>query len=518
MDWTQAFVDDGSQAHPLLLSRASRLLGGSYGAKVAYCFCLNYMLGVGALGVPHAFVEGGILLSCLCMLCVAVISVITVVWMAEVCARAQPPECRESDTSLHDVQECSREETTPILRGGSRSSRRNPAARPSFALRNKYEVTELCEFFMGQWGKYTYQSSLMFLMYTGLWAYSSVFLTSVAEMFPLNYLCGECEVDKQEQFSIMFYSMFFSAIVVPLSCLDLTEQISVQVFLTVARFLTFFLMIGSCIVAILTDPDDSPVKEQHNYPFVADFALWNSSNFGVIFTTSVFSLLFQHSIPGLIHPIKNKRRVVSVLVSAIVTTAVLYVLLGTLCACYFGAAAEESINLNWKAFTFGVDEGSATFFKNTLLRFFRYIIVLFPAVDVLSVFPLIAITLGNSLEYSVGRVLLSASTEREGTGYSLLRSHQIFRIAAAVPPIIACLFYRKLAMILQVSGLFGLYVAFFTPALLILLSRKKCERVFNGKAIPTMFDTVLSHPFFVWLVLAFATFATGCVLFGLMKR
>ena len=450
MDWTQVFVDDGTQTHALLQSRVSRLLGGSYGAKVAYCFCLNYMLGVGALGIPNAFVKGGVVLSSAIMILVTLVSIITVVWMAEVCARAQAPECREEEPEERTrlVSEASsflghsyQSPTTPL--SGSRY--RNPAARPSFSLRNQYEVTELCDFFLGYRGKYFYQIALMFLMYTGLWAYSSVFLTSVAEMFPLSFLCKHCDV---EELSIYVYAVLFASIAVPLSCVDLTEQISIQVVLTLARFLTFFTMIGSCLYGIFADPYDAfpPRESTAKAPYTADFSLFNFSHFGVVFTTSVFSLLFQHSVPGLIHPIKDKRKVLRVLISAIVSTSALYICLGSLCAIYFGSSVKESVNLNWKSFSFGVDRITSSAVQIWAIELLRYIVVLFPAVDVLSVFPLIAITLGNSLEYTwktlmFGKIEQSRSDELELCSCS----HKYFRVLAALPPIIGCLLYRKLA-------------------------------------------------------------------------
>jgi hypothetical protein len=45
------------------------------------------------------------------------------------------------------------------------------------------------------------------------------------------------------------------------------------------------------------------------------------------------------------------------------------------------------------------------------------------------------------------------------------------RLFASAPPIVGALFLQDLGVILQVSGLFGTYVALFTPAFLVLAAR-----------------------------------------------
>jgi hypothetical protein len=46
---------------------------GSYGTFVAYCFTVNYVLGVGILGIPWGFVRAGVALSPLVLLVVSLL-------------------------------------------------------------------------------------------------------------------------------------------------------------------------------------------------------------------------------------------------------------------------------------------------------------------------------------------------------------------------------------------------------------------------------------------------------------
>ena len=62
---------------------------GSYGSFVAYCFCVNYILGVGVLGVPHGFYAGGVAFGPIFLLIVTIMAALVVQWILEAMARAQ---------------------------------------------------------------------------------------------------------------------------------------------------------------------------------------------------------------------------------------------------------------------------------------------------------------------------------------------------------------------------------------------------------------------------------------------
>ena len=124
------------------------------------------------------------------------------------------------------------------------------------------------------------------------------------------------------------------------------------------------------------------------------------------YSTALFSQLFQHSVPGLIRPLPElqKPKVKRVFATALFTTASLYLLLGAVSVCYFGSSTLSSINLNFTNFTYGVDMDNAPMWKILLVNSLSNIVVLFPAADTISVFPLIANTLGNNLSTSIPKV------------------------------------------------------------------------------------------------------------------
>lgn len=87
------------------------------------------------------------------------------------------------------------------------------------------EVTDLVLEYLGPYGKAAYQLSLMLLTYVGLLAYTQVFNSSfISQVWP--------------ESPVWFPAAVFGIIVVPLSCFDLAEQVTVQVLMSLLRFLS----------------------------------------------------------------------------------------------------------------------------------------------------------------------------------------------------------------------------------------------------------------------------------------
>jgi len=204
-----------------------------------------------------------------------------------------------------------------------------------------------------------------------------------------------------------------------------------------------------------------------------------------MFTTAIFSQLFQHSVPGLISPLspEHKKHVPTIFRCALATTSLIYIATGCMCVIYFGSDLQQSVNLNFVDFTWGVgdndDDPYST--KRVLISIVSMIVVLFPALDTLSVFPLIANTLGNNLNSAFPGMsgLVRHSGWVKEHGYVRRVTLIMWRLVAAIPPIVASVFVSDLIFSLQVAGLCGIVVALVTPALL----QRQCE--FRGALIPT---------------------------------
>lgn len=603
MDWSSVFEDEGEEDGNWVreeISSRTRILNifgkDGYTPLVCYAFTVNYILGVGCLGIPFAFLQCGIVLGSVLVVVLSVVSFVTVIWVASATQQeitiaayhltkstnpfvmspfssqvrrnhqlrnsskarhaAQKPTDRTADSSTEIVQGPSNilmlslksvissttmesfgllssavtpvHHSTTVQPGGKISySSLSPievghhhhtlgeewhfASLPSSTRLTNHnhmklqksssrttsldnlslhqqqqqqrasiveqmtvqelEVTDLVEEFLGGTGKMIYQFALLALTYVGLLAYTQVF----NETFRLQVWPSVPR---------WLPPILFGVMVVPLSCFDLQEQIAVQVTMSLLRFFSLGILMIGTLVALCVDYQNSALAETtsiSNY----HIPMMNWNGFGVMFTTAIFSQLFQHSVPGLIRPLskENKKFIPTIFKAALISTALLYIATGTICVLYFGNNLNQSVNLNFVGFAWGVTVPANPSAMNLAhywsVKALAMIVVLFPALDTLSVFPLIAITLGNNLNAAFPHIHFFTSNSDS------LHSHQnqphdsesnhwtptqrkriMWRLIAAIPPILCSLSIRHLVISLQIAGLCGILVALVFPALL----------------------------------------------------
>jgi hypothetical protein len=240
--------------------------------------------------------------------------------------------------------------------------------------------------------------------------------------------------------------------------------------------------------------------------------------------------------------------------ACLLTTCSLYLLLGITASSYFLQDTNPSVNLNFVP-SYGEQSQRPTQHKITwvvvtdiLGTWINYIILLFPALDTLSVFPLVAITLGNNLlavnhghlvhyltlhPNSVLWMLLSFSnncitcpsaedkhsatisttalTLQQKKKNAMKVATVVFRLIAAIPPLLGSLIASDLSFSLQLAGVAGLYVAFVTPALLQRKSHKYIESHYHFINTITTGGNIhsgwYSKPYLPTYVLIFASFS-----------
>jgi amino acid permease len=531
MDWSQIYEETGSDPEPdfptfhppfnnpvRLISFAEDSFSSGYTYKAAYIFTINYILGVGCLGVPFGFARAGIALGSALVCLVTVLSYFTVMFVAETVKRAEelarmpcergskcwrcfkkhgaggvcvPVEDDAATPLKSAIADDSYDALTPQSTNTSSSANRNNRLRSDtmdseanidWSAEKSYEVISLCMKFLGKRHVVMYQFSLLGLMYVGLLAYSQVFANSVQSTMSTDL-------------PRWLLAMIFGLLVLPLSVVDLESQISVQAAMAVARFVAIFIMVAGSLYALFTDPaDNESTRSSPPYiaPSVEDKMSYSYafSGFGIIFSTALFSQLFQHSVPGLIQPLPkaHKKYVKHVFSAALSTTCFLYLLLGITAACYFGATTSSSINLNFTDFYYGLTLETASKSQLTVISVLSQVVVLFPALDTLSVFPLISNTLGNNLNSSAPHATRMISQflkpRYEAAGRTAADRHKkarqistaMFRLIAATPPIILSVYCSDLAFSLQLAGVAGLYVAFICPSFLQLRSIEAMNR------------------------------------------
>lgn len=306
---------------------------------VAVAFTLNYIVGTGFLTLPWAFSKAGCFLSILVLSGVLYFSIASSLFLLETMARAETMHSLKHNetTLLHDYQ--------------------NNISKPNIIGNQKFEVTELCSIFLGTYGKRIYTFCITVYLYCTLVAYSTVFANSFASHFNI----GES--------SYFFYLSLFGCIVIPLSCMELSEQISIQVTLTFGRFLMFFFMILSVSYAFLFQ--NTPF--QNISPTHGNFEDFHLDQLHIVLPVIVYANIFHHSIPALSHPVENKLQLGSIYTTSIMICFISYLVLGVVVSLYFGSLTPPSSNLLWVHYT-GI-YGTPSYLGSMIGMF----VVIFPA-------------------------------------------------------------------------------------------------------------------------------------------
>jgi len=483
---------------------------------VGFCFTINYILGTGFLTVPWAFAQGGLALSAVVIVAVGMLSDVAKNFLLETMARAEAmldgrmhwiernpgdeerqmlvyssvvARCDSADLlqSAAEVESYGSVSMTPAI-SGKFNSVHNGSSLPGTPIhslpgtpapsqpgtprgrrlirrplqtypvkRRKFEVNTLCRVFLGKLGLRVYTGFLCLYIYCTLWAYTSVFAASMAGAAPL-FADGDADSN------YLVFAVVFAAMVVPLSCMEMDEQVPVQVAMTGARFLMLGLMIGTSSLCAL----DSAREEG----FVEDAPMVRLSGISKMAPVMVFAHIYHHSIPGLAHPVADKEKLSGMFRSTTVFSTVAYACIGLILSSSFGGNIEQSANLNWKGFTGGTavygGDGQIISIAWWAKAISLYVLC-FPALDVVSAFPLNAMTLGNNMMGAFyGRNIHEVEKNR------WIRTR--FRLMASVPPIVFGILERQLGTITDYAGTTGFVIGFSFPALLYLRSRTLAKR------------------------------------------
>ena len=417
---------------------------------VGFCFTINYILGTGFLTVPWAFTQGGLALSTVVIISVGVFSDMAKNFLLETMARAEAM----LDNQMHWIKRNAGDEekgmvvfspmvmkgeTSDLLQsatmtydstavagnlthglGGSSGKLMNMSlpgtpgaslpgtpgvsqpgtpsndkahrgrrlihkAPPKYIVKHrKFEVNSLCRVFVGKAGLRLYTGFICLYIYCTLWAYTCVFASALAKAAPF-FAGGNTDTN------YVIYSGIFAAMVVPMSCMELDEQVTVQVMMTGARFLMLALMVST---SSLCAHDMTQTEAFQEAP------MFRPAGIDKMLPIMVFAHIYHHSIPGLAHPVADKKKLSGIYRATTVFSTIAYTFIGLILGSAFGKNIEQSSNLNWKHFTAGtaVFDGDGNIISVAWwAKAISLYVLCFPAIDVISAFPLNAITLGNNM-------------------------------------------------------------------------------------------------------------------------
>ena len=459
----------------------------SFGVTVA--FTLNYIIGTGFLTLPWGFNQTGNVLGVTTLGIMTMFAISAALLMLEAMARAEAyaNQTNNFGSFMGDNPVTTYKSLLPIsLRNDSQQfvslkitktdnnmiRNAKPVSEFHVVGNQKYEVTELCKIFLGKQSVRVYTFLISVYMYGTLWAYATVFADSLAMRLPLNPTGNSTVVSSA---SYGMYLLLFAMIVVPSSLIELSEQIYVQVTLSICRVLMLVLMVGTITHAIwLQNEDIKNGRGNISQPFgpltrvTTDYSIrddpLNMNKLYLLLPMAAYATIFHHSIPSISQPVKDKMQLGRIFTTTLVLCFVAYITMAIVIANYFGNETLISSNLDWEFYWGQLNSNREI---PLYARCISSFVVLLPALDVASAFPLNAITLGNSLmsAYYGSKIHVLGINESR-------RSRIIFRIIAAVPPLFAASLVSDLGTITHFAGVSGFAIAFIFPSLLAIFSRR----------------------------------------------
>ena len=385
---------DDSATHGMAKRRSK-----GFTTTTAVAFTINYLIGTGFLTLPWAFGQGGILLSTITFLFVLVICNISKDYVLSTMARAEAMK-RATDASIDeeganlliksdygsvDSDDANSIEDRIVTANNKPTMdpldiSRKPVDTRYVVKERKFEYVELCRIFLGVRGEQGYIICIALSIVAQLWGYTTVFASAMAEMLPI---LGVADRD------YVIWLVLFGSIVVPLTCCDLKEQKTFQLVLSGGRLTVIAVMISTCLIAALSGDDSAPHFRGNDTPAGAGGNLVNFGGFYSMFSVLVFAFMFHNALPVLSEPVADKKKLSAIYLYAFLVCAVAFWSLGFTVSWFFGENVEQSCNLLWINYTGG--------HPNLWSKAISYFVVLFPAVNILSAYPLNAIVLGNNL-------------------------------------------------------------------------------------------------------------------------
>ena len=244
--------------------------------------------------------------------------------------------------------------------------------RPNFRIDilRKFEPSELCELFVGKWFKFVYIIALIGTLFLACIAYGTVAGSAWSVNIPFNFSgLDQCT---QKDFSgiLPWYGpcrnaywlclAVFGCIVVPLSLVELKDQLIVQVCMGMLRFVAISSIILYCVINLITyknictceEPWQSSNKSDQEHCNVTDtigdlFKQFDGKSWLVAVPVIVVAFILHQSIPSLTHPIRQKKYLRAYFNVLYIVLFTIYTSLGLTVAMWFRTCTSGTCTLNW---------------------------------------------------------------------------------------------------------------------------------------------------------------------------
>ena len=532
------------------MNREGQRAPAAGGSVTAYAFTLNYIFGAGVLSLPFTIAKAGVIASAVFMVFTALISSMTMIWLTEVCGRAEGLTRHKEERELESTS------NSPVRTEFIADRPENRGIQLFRISSRRLEINQISTLILGYWPGIVYSVSIFCYGVGSMWFYAVIFARSLTETLPLSLFVKEgdhCDLSMPLHLSstechntYTLYLGIFLSLTMFASLFELAEQKKLQTGLSILAVSCICVMITSLIVeavqhpyVVNTLPSPSPsspsasslytpspssnasnasnasavlatavhaaagaasnLLQQHEPPVIGI----SIKDFGGAFMNFVFAFMAHGGVPGLVQLMDKKEQAPKTFIGAMLTACLIYLTLGTVAALFFGLGPDgikSLITLDWYNYNGSNDPAFA---GNIFTKGLSYLVRLYPCVSVTSAYVLYADLLASSM-----RVLIFDKPDRQlikvGSRWFMIW----LTIALAAVMI-------KIDVIVGICGLFGINLVMIFPALLQMYSKKQCDALFGRSTTP--FSCHFSDNAYAYFMLLFAVGTSGLGVYSLVE-
>ena len=421
----------------------------TFGLGSGFVFTINTVVGAGFLSLPWAYANGGWLLCLLLQLTFMVLSWVMCLLLLEVLSRVEAiTRLREAGHTL----EC-KSLLSVLARPTEKGKPLLSSEEPSISSR-RFDIASVVRTLFGPRLAGVYVCVLYLYTLGALVAYTSIFATSFASNVPLGTE-GTCDMYEDGEFDgncrwkyLCFWALFAGCMVY-FTVAGYREQLWMQITMTVMRFLVMTTVIVTCLVSIATHrSNESGAYNQANMPTLA-----SPRHLGRALPILLFATLYHTQMPNIAEHIKNKaKNVPRVAMLTALSSCLFYSALGLVVPTAIEDVPSQS-TLSYRNYSAGYSGDGKPGWTYAI----EYLVVIFPALDVFSSFPLGSVALGDNLMTLMYGSVPAAAIPR--------RAFYVCKLLACVPPLLIAVVEFNLGELLEWTGLLGFFLMpFMIPA------------------------------------------------------
>ncbi|KAG6623352.1 Transmembrane protein [Phytophthora cinnamomi] len=454
---------------------------GSYSPLTGFVFIFNLIVGAGALTIPHAFANVGLIYGSVALSVLASVSYVTATFMIEAIAGVNALKRRARELGLHasngdekrpveefsdsdDDDDDAHTEFVPLMVANEKQDAlekklraKTHEARFHFDLSKKMELAEMAELLFSHRGIVAFYACITVYLYGDLAIYAVAVPKSLREIIcprpSADAVVWECSDKFNSSDLYRLFVVLFGLLLGPFTFGHVHKTRTLQLVSTVIRHASFGLMIVLAIIGIARGHGRS----------VADVVSYEKpANVATFFGVCIYSFMCHHSVPGLVAPITDKSKVGVVLASAFMAVlSVYFVLCASATFRFLPEDVEDVYTLN---------------FKDYPVHAFGYFLSLFPVFTLSASFPLICITLRENIRHLASSMVESTPTSdtTASTGlYGFLESN-MYALVALLPPLVVAFFTEDVSMLVGFTGAYaGLGIQWIVPTFLVFCLRRR---------------------------------------------